>query len=406
MVNRLHFYALFFISCAGFLCATTPVHADTFLLASGGRIEGDLLNPDEKPRKIYIVRTNGGVITLPEKSVNNVKVKSDAEMEYEQLLPRVPNNAEGHTKMADWCQKNRLRSERFFHLEKVLGFEPNNEPARHALGYSRVEGRWIIMDDFQREQGYVRQGSSWRLRQEVAIEEATERGEKAQVEWRKKVRMWRGWVGAGRRHGEAMNSLSTIDDWRAGPAIAELMDDEPIRDMRLLYVEICGRINGSAAITALVKASLEDTEERVREAALAKLIEIDARGAMSTYRRALKDSNRLRVNRAAFSLAQMNDQDAVQDLIDVLTSTLKTKISEGGGNGQVGASFSPNGGGGGLTAGGKTKYLVQEVPNVGVFNALREITGGPAELQYNRQAWRDWFSHTHTPPQVNLRRRD
>ena len=36
------------------------VRADVFLLANGGRVEGELLNPDQTPRKSYLVRTASG----------------------------------------------------------------------------------------------------------------------------------------------------------------------------------------------------------------------------------------------------------------------------------------------------------------------------------------------------------
>ena len=54
--------------------------ADEFVLNNGGRIVGELLNPDESPRTKYIVKTDsGGVMTLSAAQVKEIHTKSDAE---------------------------------------------------------------------------------------------------------------------------------------------------------------------------------------------------------------------------------------------------------------------------------------------------------------------------------------
>ncbi|MFH1268203.1 MAG: hypothetical protein ABIK89_20990 [Planctomycetota bacterium] len=59
--------APFHLIAALLLVAAWP-HAgrgEVFVLASGGRVEGELLNPDESPRQSYVVKTQAGVeITL------------------------------------------------------------------------------------------------------------------------------------------------------------------------------------------------------------------------------------------------------------------------------------------------------------------------------------------------------
>ena len=67
------------------------VLAEVFLLANGGRVEGELLNPDQKPRESYLVRTvTGGQLTLSKDQVKRVVALSEAELRYEELLPRMP----------------------------------------------------------------------------------------------------------------------------------------------------------------------------------------------------------------------------------------------------------------------------------------------------------------------------
>jgi len=61
-----------------------------FVLATGGQIEGQLLNPDEQPRQSYVVRTEtGGTVTLTSAQVDRVLTVSDDLAWYRQTLPTI-----------------------------------------------------------------------------------------------------------------------------------------------------------------------------------------------------------------------------------------------------------------------------------------------------------------------------
>ena len=162
-----------------------------------------LLNPNESPRETYVVETRcGGRLTLNGEQVEKVVVKSEAERRYEAFLPSVPDTAEGHWDAAQRCEKAGLTEPRNFHLEQVLRHDPDHAEARRALGYSRIEGRWVRQDELMGARGYVRHRGAWRLPQEIVIEQRVERQQEMLVEWRKKLKLWSDWIVKGRGKSE------------------------------------------------------------------------------------------------------------------------------------------------------------------------------------------------------------
>ena len=85
---------LSFVLLAGWLSVISgdPLRAEVFLLTTGGQVEGQLQNADQRPRENYQIKTLLGVtITLDKSQVQRVVPQSDAERQYQELLPRIPN---------------------------------------------------------------------------------------------------------------------------------------------------------------------------------------------------------------------------------------------------------------------------------------------------------------------------
>jgi hypothetical protein len=399
---------------AGILLALLPAaaRADVFVLSSGGRIEGELLNPEQAPREIYVVRTPaGGQITLDKALVEQVVVKSPAEIKYEQWLLKMPNTAEGHWIMADWCRQNGLTVQRDFHLEETIARDPNHANARHALGYGNVDGRWVKADDYRISQGEVRYQGAWRLPQEVALDQRQREAELAQKEWRSKLKMWRSWFGK-KRSEEGIANIKAIRDPLAAMALGELLEDEQLRQMKLIYIEVLGKLPYSAGGSALIKRSLDDDDDTVRDNCLEQLAECSPVHAVKAFVSVLQQATKatdpksnVTINRAGVGLTRMNDESAVRSLIEALTTKHKIVIGSGSSSGGmgIGANFS-NAGPGGLSMGGKPQVIERDVSNPGVLEALRALTG--EDYRYDKDAWKKWYAESHTPPNVNLRRRD
>lgn len=376
--------------------------ADRFVLANGGHIEGQWLNPDDSPRETYVIETaEGGRVVLAAELVEAVETLSPVEQRYLEILPRMPNTVEGLWKMAEWCRESSLNTEREIHLEQLLRLDPDHKGARLALGYTKVDGVWARPEDRMRGLGYVRSGGSWRLPQEIAIQARKGRIDDAHNQWRRDVKNLRGQVGK-RRGPEAVAQLRAIRDPMAAPALVELLNGETLPEMAVLYIEVLGQLNHPAATAALVKHALENGDERVRDLCLDHLVRRGEHGAVAVFTRALTHKENYMVNRAAVALARMGDERAIIPLIDALTTKHKHLVSQGGAPGGIGASFSPNGGGGGLSMGGKPKIVEQEVQNPAVLQALTALT--QAHHGYRKDAWKAWYAAQNTPRGINLRR--
>ena len=152
------------------------VVADEFFLKSGQRVEGRLLNPDERPRQTYeISLKKGGKTSLAVDEVARFVPDSPAKRHYLELLPRMPNTADGNWRMAGWCRRNALPSEYNFHLEETVLLDPEHEQAHRALGHTLVNGQWVARDEVMLARGFVRYKGRWELPQEVEIDQRRER---------------------------------------------------------------------------------------------------------------------------------------------------------------------------------------------------------------------------------------
>lgn len=387
--------------------APTLLGADVLVLKSGGRIEGDLLpSGDGATAEYYLIKTaSGGTLKLAKALVERIHRKSEAEKQYETLLATMPDTADGHWAMADWCGQHGLRKERELHLRQVLRHDPNHEGARHRLGYSRVEGRWVKMDEWMASQGYVRHRGAWRLRQEVLLEEVAERRELAEKKWRKDLKMWRGWINKGRRL-QAIHNFRAVDDPLAAMGLGGLLAEETSQEMKLLYIEILGRLKTPKAKIPLVVAALEDDSQHIRDACLDQLEKQGRRTAVTYLIKMLdpkRNPNSKKINRAGIALGRLGGVEAIGPMIDALVTEHKVKAP---GNGSGGLSLSPtfsrNGGPAGFSIGGRPKLVKRKVRNEGVLYGLKAITG--EDFRFDQDAWRKWYVEAHTPVDVALRR--
>ena len=249
-------------------CSCAAADQAVLVLKNGGQLRGDVLHAPaaDQPASssFYIVRlASGGRVKLAARQVRKVVEPSAAESKYARLLPKMPDTAAGHLTMAQWCQEHGLNDLRLYHLQQVLRHEPDHQEARRSLGYGRIDGRWIKADDWMQEQGYVRYQGAWRLPQQVAVLERERETELAQKNWRRDLKMWRGWLG-GRRDAEAREKLRQLQDPLAVPALAELLGAERDSQVREIYVDLLARFSSSTAVSALVRTALQDPDTEIR----------------------------------------------------------------------------------------------------------------------------------------------
>lgn len=380
-----------------------------FVLANGGRIEGQLLNPDEKPRETFVVKTvSGGQFTLRKTQVERVEEKSEALQWYESALPKVPNTVDGHWTLAEQCKERGLKAQREVHLQQVLALDPDHKEARWGLGYSKVEGRWVKADEFMASQGYVRFRGTWRIAQDAILEERAEREDKLAKEWKQKLKNWCTWIAKARGNEQAAwDNIRAIDDPRASAALTEvLVDENTPPELKRACIDVLGRLRTPAAVTAFINRALYDSDTNVRDACLDQFTRFGTPQAVRAFEKLLHSADNQKVNLAATCLGALRDPEPTLSLINALVTEHKFKVQTGN-PGQMSLGFGSGSGGGGnsFSAGGSTQLVKKQMRNEAVLSALVAIHPG-SNFGYDIERWKRWYIDQKTPPVVSLRRND
>lgn len=370
---------------------------DVFTLESGGTLEGEWLNRDERPLTHYRVRTPAGVIvSLQLPQVRNTTNQPPAASEYRQVLPTFRDTAEEQWKLAEWCRLQQLPNERGTHLSRVLELDPNHAAARRALGFQLVGKAWVQHADARRKDGYELYKGRWRTIQEIELLEVTAKREQAEKEWLQKIRRWRRDLD-GERASEAVVQLLQIKDPVAIGPLSKVVHGDRNRSVKMSLLDIIATIEHPAAIQALVELSLQDSDEEIFHYCLKKIVRLNPPHIADPYIKALQSQNNITINRAGIALGEIGDRSAIAPLIAALVTVhAKTVGPTGRGAGDtISQSFStssqPGVSGSSFRANEGPKTFIYRVQNQHVLDGLTKLAGGVG-FGYDGQAWQYWHA--------------
>ena len=366
--------------------------AEIFVLKTGGRVQGLLLNQKEIPREKFIVRTAaGGEITFLPNQVEQIIQLSEEELLYEKLQPTTPDTVEGHKKMADWCQDKGLISERKTHLERILQLDPDHAVARSALGYLKSQGEWVTREEMMGDRGYMKYRGRWITPQEIQLQEEERRAELAKLNWVKRMKRLRDMLNS-KNMAEAIAEIKEIRDPLAVPALANYLEINEPRALKLLLIETLEKIPTTQSLKALVQVSLQDPDQEVRLSSLDSIVRMEnGSDAVNLYIIALQSKDNQEINRAAQGLQALGDPLAIEPLFDALISEHKFKVVTQPA-GSTSATFpSGGGGGGGMTFGNNgPKTFRKYFKNPAVLMALVKLTN--QNYSYEVNDWKRWYA--------------
>ena len=377
--------------------------ADVFVLRDGGTLDGDLLNPDEVPRRTYNIRTADGIETsLEARLVERVrKGEKESVTEYKAFAPFKEDTVENHLEIAEWCRQQRLVDLWRRHLHRVLDLDPDEPTARRLLGHFKApDGSWTTQNEMLGSKGYIQVGGSWKTRQQADLEQYFDRKDKREKEWVKYVTALRSGI-----HTNPQNrvELAAIDDPLAATALTKALPNEPNPDVRILLIRSLGNVGTSAALHEIARWSLDDREPnnevlrtcydelKKHPGALPAIIGFYARHLHAGY-------GTVAINRGAFALGQLDGRSAIPQLIDALVTThveVRTIKAQG-------PSTNSGGGLGGLEWGEKPIRISHDNENPEVRHALMRLTG--KDFLFNKDAWRAWLIQSRRTPIFDARR--
>jgi hypothetical protein len=389
--------------CAlGALLTAAPAWAEVFVLQNGGRIEGELLNPDETPRRSYRVRVaDGAEITLSAAQVDQVLHVRPEEEQYEQIRPSYPDTPDAQWALAEWCREQGLLEQRDRHLERSIELDPDNVDARRALGYSQFGGEWKKQQQVMAERGMILYKGRWLTQQQIDVLENKRKIDLAEKEWYQKIKRWRGWLGTD-KDALARQNLAAINDPAAVAALVSGLKADTVPAARVIYAELLAKLGGPGAIRALAESAIEDPNQEVRLSCLDYLEKLKSPDAVAYFVSKLRSKDNVVVNRAGLALGRMGNASAVGPLIDALVTTHKYKVTTGN-PGQMSVGFPTGGsGGGGLAVGGSTRIITRQLANQAVLDALVGLTG--MNFNFEQRAWKYWYAARKQPAAVDARR--
>ena len=161
--------------CAALL--PTLAVADEVFLKGAGSISGRIV---EQTGDTVTVDVGAGQISVPMANVDRIAKGKTALDEYDARAARLgPEDVDGWKSLGNWAAGQGLSSQARAAYEKVLAVAPNDLEARDALGYVRVEGKWMTEEEGYRAKGYVRYNGEWMTPAEVQVAKADEAAEQA-----------------------------------------------------------------------------------------------------------------------------------------------------------------------------------------------------------------------------------
>jgi hypothetical protein len=127
--------------------------------------------------------------------------------EYNVRRAEASDDADGHWKIAVWCEEHGLTDEALAHYRVTVDLDPSRTAAWNKLGYKKYHGRWISESE----------------RQSRIVEEQTRR--KADEFWSKRLSNWKKMLAIPSQRDRALLYLSSVDDPRAIPSVRRILID-------------------------------------------------------------------------------------------------------------------------------------------------------------------------------------
>jgi hypothetical protein len=180
--------------------------------------------------------------------------------EYLRRRSKTPDTADGHWKLALWCEQNGLKEQASALFHEVLRLDPTRDAARRRLGFKKTGGRWIKPDEL------------------AAIRARALEQQKADRYWKPLLERWRAALLSKDpvRRRDAETALMRIDDRLAVPMVwATFSASGPA--LQQATVQVLGQIDDRSASRLLVLLAVFSGSAEVRGRAIATLRRRDPR---------------------------------------------------------------------------------------------------------------------------------
>lgn len=309
----------------------TELRADLVRLRSGGEVRGIIRSkPRQSPNEPLTIETlHGTLITIEGEEIDFITLRPQAVEEYESRTRDLPDTAEAHWDLAEWCKHHRLVEQRKPHLERTIELDPDHARARGALGHVFRNGEWVDQEADMLARGYVKYKGKFITVQEMELHEKSAEDLQHEREWFPKIRLWQTWLLSNHldRRQQALQQLERVNDPYAVTAITRFFVDDQRPELRQLGARVLVNVHHARTMKPLVRLALYDPIEDVRDTATTGLTTDFAESVQPLLFKELKNAKNSIVRRAASILGTVGDEQAIIPLIDALVTTHYYKVS-------------------------------------------------------------------------------
>ena len=191
-----------------------PLFADEVFLKGAGSISGRIV---EQTETMVTVDIGGGVMGVPLSKVERiVKARSPLDDFDDRAAKLGPQDTAGWRELGRWASQQGLTTQSRQAYEKVIALSPDDAEAREALGFVRLDGRWVTEEEGYRAKGYVKYEGEWMTAAEANMRQQNASAEQARQD-------------ADQRAREA-ETQKMLDDNRAAKAAQRAADEKAKAD--------------------------------------------------------------------------------------------------------------------------------------------------------------------------------
>ena len=153
------------------------VFADEVFLKGGAKFTGRI---EEQTESMVTINIGDGVVGVPMSRVERIVKGRSALDEYEDRARRLaPGDVEGWRNLGRLATQKGLSAQSRQAYQNVLTVAPDDAEARQALGFVRVEGRWLTEEESYRAKGYVKYDGEWMTQGEAQSARASAAADQA-----------------------------------------------------------------------------------------------------------------------------------------------------------------------------------------------------------------------------------